>query len=202
MWPGNGFVSLWSSGAIWWHRSDQHWTRQWLVAWLTLIAKFMGPTWVPPGSCRPQIGPMLARWTLLSGDSSNLSHYLKQCWLIISNAPWYSSEGMRKWDTNQTNKIEIYILLNCIQISQGPMSLNKCSIERVKPVLQYYDSKDPLLTFDKISVGPLLDWYLTDINPRALMSRYVLVIIGSWPRNWYIHEVLSEHYYQCISSTV
>ena len=31
------------------------------------IAKFMGPTWGPPGSCRPQVGPMLATWTLLSG---------------------------------------------------------------------------------------------------------------------------------------
>ena len=31
------------------------------------IAKFMGPTRGPPGSCRPQMGPMLAPWTLLSG---------------------------------------------------------------------------------------------------------------------------------------
>ena len=31
------------------------------------IAKFMGPTWGPPGSCRSQMGPMLAPWTLLSG---------------------------------------------------------------------------------------------------------------------------------------
>ena len=31
------------------------------------IAKFMGPTWGPPGSCRPQMGPMLAPWTLLPG---------------------------------------------------------------------------------------------------------------------------------------
>ena len=31
------------------------------------IAKFMGPTWGPTGSCRPQMGPMLAPWTLLSG---------------------------------------------------------------------------------------------------------------------------------------
>ena len=28
----------------------------------------MGPTWGPPGSCRPQMGPTLARWTLLSGE--------------------------------------------------------------------------------------------------------------------------------------
>ena len=31
------------------------------------IAKFMGPTWGPPGSCRPQMGSMLAPWALLSG---------------------------------------------------------------------------------------------------------------------------------------
>ena len=27
----------------------------------------MGPTWGPPGSCRPRVGPTLASWTLLSG---------------------------------------------------------------------------------------------------------------------------------------
>ena len=31
------------------------------------IARFMWPTWGPPGSCRPQVGPMLAPWALLSG---------------------------------------------------------------------------------------------------------------------------------------
>ena len=30
-------------------------------------AKFMGPTWGPSGSCWPQMGSMLAPWTLLSG---------------------------------------------------------------------------------------------------------------------------------------
>ena len=32
------------------------------------IAKFRGPTWGPPGPCRPQMGPMLAQWILLSGE--------------------------------------------------------------------------------------------------------------------------------------
>ena len=32
-------------------------------------SKVHGPTWGPPGSCRPQMGPMLAPWTLLSGVS-------------------------------------------------------------------------------------------------------------------------------------
>ena len=42
------------------------------------IAKFMGPTKGAPGSCRPQMGPILAPWTLLSGVllMGHVSHYL------------------------------------------------------------------------------------------------------------------------------
>ena len=38
----------------------------------TQIAKFMGPTWGPPGSYWPQMGPILVPWTLLSGEISGL----------------------------------------------------------------------------------------------------------------------------------
>ena len=31
------------------------------------IARFMGPTWGPYGSCRPQVDPKLIPWTLISG---------------------------------------------------------------------------------------------------------------------------------------
>ena len=31
------------------------------------IARFVGPTWNPPGDDRTQVGPMLAPWPLLSG---------------------------------------------------------------------------------------------------------------------------------------
>ena len=34
----------------------------------TQIARFIGPTWGPPGSCQPQVGPMLAPSTLQSGS--------------------------------------------------------------------------------------------------------------------------------------
>ena len=39
------------------------------------IARFMRPTWGPPGSRRPQMGHMLAPWTLLSviGDATSSS---------------------------------------------------------------------------------------------------------------------------------
>ena len=35
----------------------------------TLIARFMGSTWGPSGADRTQVGPMLAPWTLLSGNT-------------------------------------------------------------------------------------------------------------------------------------
>ena len=42
----------------------------------TQIAKFVGPTWGPPESCWPQMGPMLAPWTLLSGKSLSVLEYV------------------------------------------------------------------------------------------------------------------------------
>ena len=53
------------------------------------------------------------------------SHYLNQCWLIISKILCHSSEGIimrRSEDTNQQNKIEKLHFQNRIDISQGPMS--------------------------------------------------------------------------------
>ena len=52
----------------------------------TQIAKFMGPTWGPPGSCRHQMGPMWAPWTLLSGYL-----YRKNIYLAIDS-------GRRSWN--------------------------------------------------------------------------------------------------------
>ena len=50
-------------------------------------SKFMGPIWGPPGSCRPQMGPMLAPCTLLSGVTytsrcGHQTHYGEgaNCW--------------------------------------------------------------------------------------------------------------------------
>ena len=45
------------------------------------IAKFMGPTWGPPGSCRPQMGPVMAPWILLS---RGIRAVKLNCWSFIS----------------------------------------------------------------------------------------------------------------------
>ena len=42
------------------------------TAYITQITRFMGPTWDPPGSCRPQVGPMLAHRPCYHGTFSLL----------------------------------------------------------------------------------------------------------------------------------
>ena len=52
------------------------------------IAKFIGPTWGPPGSCWPQMGPMLAPWTLLSGSwMGSISNRLFQLSSFVLEIP-------------------------------------------------------------------------------------------------------------------
>ena len=58
----------------WFHRNNAN-----LNTATTQIAKFMGPTWGPPGSYRPQMGLMLAPWTLLSVKAINFL-YLEHRW--------------------------------------------------------------------------------------------------------------------------
>ena len=54
---------------------------------ITQRARFVGPTWGPSGSCRPQVGPMLAPWTLLSGKPLT-NHYWLAHHLILRFISW------------------------------------------------------------------------------------------------------------------
>ena len=65
------------------------------------ITRFMGPTWGPPGSCRPQMGPILAPWTLLSGifslDHSMLTvHKGTFCFCLNTNDLVFNRVGLPK----------------------------------------------------------------------------------------------------------
>ena len=50
------------------------------------LTRFMGPTWGRPGACRPQMEPMLASWSLLSGplSLSVLTSHYKEPYGIIA----------------------------------------------------------------------------------------------------------------------
>ena len=78
-------------------------------------SKFMRPAWGPPGTCRPQMGPMLAPWTLLSGIRwlwDVLFSYNRNCagkmvswyWnsLQVSAQVGNAHDRYNSWDTNST----------------------------------------------------------------------------------------------------
>ena len=56
---------------------------------LSLIARFMGPTWGPTGIDRTQVGPMLAQWTLLSGMCHMFSWIQLKLIRQTSNEPFF-----------------------------------------------------------------------------------------------------------------
>ena len=78
------------------------------------IAKFMGPTWGPPGSCRPQMGPLLAPWILLSG------------WVIVVKVTAVSlTAGFRRVTANGAYEINLKEL---DKINQYPNPTNTHSV--------------------------------------------------------------------------
>ena len=88
--------------------------------------KFMGPTWGPLGSCRPQICPMLAPWTSLSGAIQTywaLSGYLYTCNRINSLIPELMSiGGPLPWSDPTEYVMCVYCMwyiIVCVAISLG-----------------------------------------------------------------------------------
>ena len=79
-----------------------------------LIARFMGPTWGPPGADRTQVGPMLAPWTMLSG-----SLFLKINSKENIKAPhcWPYMRGIHQWlvdsPSQMTNSADSVWILWC-----------------------------------------------------------------------------------------
>ena len=55
---------------------------------LTQIARFMGPTWGPPGDDRTQVGPMLAPWTLLSDYTGDMASSYWNDPDVTTRVPW------------------------------------------------------------------------------------------------------------------
>ena len=77
---------------LWAHKQFATWIHTLFSICATLdtpIARFLGPTWGLSGADRPQVGPMLASWTLLSGIS-----------FIIVWLHWHNTHFVRFWVYN------------------------------------------------------------------------------------------------------
>ena len=88
------------------------------------------------------------------------SHYLNQCWLIISKVLWHSSEDIiirRFEDTNEKSKIEDYIFKITLRSPRGQWVNLIC---RGYSFLSY-DSGNPVIaSIDRISSNLTQFWLL------------------------------------------
>ena len=83
-----------------------------IARWIYLIARFMGPTWGPPGADRTQVGPMLAPWTLLTGMIKQHTTYNEE--EILNYHPYfrdYFGKLVHQEETSYT------IIINIINIT-------------------------------------------------------------------------------------
>ena len=101
------------------------------------IAKFMGPhvAHLPPGSCRSQMGPMLAPWNLLSGVWSD---YRDLTWPFTS---FELDTGVKAWRVRRSLNCRRHRLTkarptthkNTFRIRRGPRHSSAYSISGAAP---------------------------------------------------------------------
>ena len=122
-----------------------------MVLKYTQIAKFMEPTWVPPGS--QQMGPMMAPWTLLSGHSPRYTHLAWQPLISQYYKPM-----------DQSLHLTTCWYQTCVACSQDYGS---------RITLYTYPSHTPILTGCPMEVGHLYI-VITLLLPYFIITTWIL----------------------------
>ena len=142
----------------------------------------MGSTRGPPGSCRPQMGPMLAPWILLSGimckslwsfPSSHgyIYHSNKKTYFIRMKKLWH--QLYLKWGETRTIWNNLSPRLNSNKLWFGAFHLWATRKKYAKRYTTKY--KTFLLMTDNICQSDTLGWYI-------FKGEAVIYVIGSVPR--------------------
>ena len=90
---------------------------------ISQIPRFMGQTWGPPGSCRPQMGPMMAPWILLSGMVHIPGHpqpgvrreKVRRCHSTLQNRCQINVFSNTLWTTLHWNLFTLFINTYCVK---------------------------------------------------------------------------------------
>ena len=101
-WHGNHFRL---AGPLWGETIgsyvDSITRRQAVTGNLTLIARLIGPTWGPSGADRTQMVPLLAPWTLQSGEVS----------LILSWTNYLNVEPICRWFETKWRSCDVIVMM-------------------------------------------------------------------------------------------
>ena len=157
---------------------------KWMVYSLTgsrgsQIAKFMGPTWGPPGSCRPQMGPMLTPWALLSGLRANILREIgkrlpttatkaARNTMSIAHTPWWG------WGFDILRVVQTKAL--AVIWFRFPIALIvTCAIEQSTNFQSGIDSSSPHLTFSSLcKICYRVPYWIT-----KQCSRWIMMVIAN-----------------------
>ena len=144
------------------------------------IVKFMGPTWGPPGSCRPQMGPILAPWTLLSGkvceatnqgpESVRMSGQVQYITIILPNAFWTLLSVVSHKAATQLCQHLVLRITHRIPFCRKPSRKGRLLSNREADSSSVWDGYAANVLCD------VLGWDHTNAVPSNLQA---------WPRGWY-----------------
>ena len=137
----------------------------------------MGPTWGPPGCCRPQMGPMMAPWTLLSGMISWFQYEITVT--FKSNIPCHGLIA------TQLYAVVLWLAAYCWYspvACHDPIPL----LLRWQPG-NYWHSDSPVVA-GNVQYRAIITWYISS----KIISLHVLHIIVD---NWYNPTVYNGCYH-------
>ena len=138
------------------NKINHHWVRWWLGGEYqtshylnqSQIAKFMGPTWGPSGSCRPQMGPILAPWKLAIRDAEPI------CWCIYV--------GLGGVELNVINSVGPNYKISVSHIAWWKLNLTQnLKLKWIlfqSPVYHWYNGRMLISTISTFSISTL-HWF-------------------------------------------
>ena len=133
----------------------------------------MGPTWGPPGSCQPQIGPMLTPWTLLWRIPQDIECTVQ--WL--DNLCLNIVEGQGPSDVGQRNQARYLYQLN-LELAGG------CCTEWQLLITHKLHTPSvancPVTSLAQLETQKLLSWMFATENGRVRDNGNSV----RWPYDW------------------
>ena len=175
-------------------------THRWVSArQKSQIAKFMGPTWGPLGSCRPPMGPMLAPWILLSGLTALLTQW---SYVFLALNPWHGSSINSLSHNELCNILStpsgqgfVNILIDTVCTKCWSSQLLKCCPKDVDKDILFYSyflhCRLTLTTSPLSKISIICDekfWTNLAKNPLLLVNKSIKHI-------WSIYNIFSHEFW-------
>ena len=123
------------------------------------------------------------------------SHYLSQCWLIISDVLWHSSEGNFTRDTSAINKISLKYYLSKISFkSPRGQWIRLSHVTITEAITLQHHTSAPGTVCTQMSQSITVDLVLGRLPVKMSSVEYLLMIILIDSSKLFLSWPVSEEY--------